>query len=119
MNLLWNLQNDKVFVQHSSSNLTADDVDTFILQTKAGQMIDRWGVTYIDAYATKSGFIYGAPQDINERYQKLLPVFGPNQAFSLVTSYASLKQNGDILTNQIAKVSSYQEALVLIKRAKL
>ena len=96
-------------------NLQMLNIENFVRQVKAGQATDQ---TYIDACATRSGFIYGAPRDINERYQKLLPIFGANQAFSLVTSYASLKQNGNTLTDQIAKTPSFRDALEAIKRAK-
>ncbi len=118
MALLWNLKDGKVFAQHSPSQFNAVYIETFVSQLQAGLAMDQRGVAYIDAYATRSGFIYAAPRDINERYQKLLPVFGPNQAFSLVTSYASLKQNGTTLTNQIATMTSFREALEAIKRAK-
>ena len=118
MALLWNLKDGKVFTQHSPSQFKSAYIDTFMRQLSAGQATDQRGVAYLDAYVTRSGFIYAAPRDINERYQKLLPNFGPNQAFSLVTSYASLKQNGTILTNQIAKMTSFREALEAIKRAK-
>ncbi len=113
--MLWTLKDGRVFVRYSPSKFSSVFIEKFVELVKAGKAVDHWGISYIDTYCTKSGFIYVAPEDTNKYYQRLLPIFGANKAFSLVTSYTRQKKKGFELTERLAHTANFGEALRTVR----